>query len=66
MPSIGLSLMDILDPPGNTWLRELGKGKAPLPGGVRLVRHVCGEEDTLDRNERLRLARRKLHDFADL
>jgi hypothetical protein len=59
-------MMDILDPPGNPWLRELGKAKTPLPAGIRLVRHENVEEDAFERSERLRVARQKLHDFADL
>jgi hypothetical protein len=66
MPAAGTSLLDILDPPLNTWLRELGKRKVPLPAGIRLVRHENGEEDAFERSERLRVARQKLHDFADL
>ena len=65
MPATGISLMDILDPPFNTWLRQLGKGKVSLPAGIRLVRHENGEEDAFERNERLRKAKQKLHEFAD-
>lgn len=59
------SLYDILVPPFNPWLRDLAPGKTCLPAGVRVVRHAGSDEDTFDRNERLRTARRKLHDFID-
>ncbi len=65
MPSTGISLMEILDPPGNPWLRDLTKCKTALPAGIRLLRHAGGEDDTFERNERLRKAKRKLHDFAE-
>jgi hypothetical protein len=33
-----MSLMDVLTPPGNTWLRELSRRTSDLPVGVRIVR----------------------------
>ncbi len=37
------SLMDVLAPPQNPWLRELERGKSGrLPAGIRIVRHVEG------------------------
>jgi hypothetical protein len=63
MPSISTSLIEILDPPGNPWLRQFVPGKTEMPKGVRIVRHAGSNEDTFDRNERLHIARRKLHDW---
>jgi hypothetical protein len=65
MPSISTSLIEILDPPGNPWLRQFVPGKTEKSKGVRIVRHAGSDEDTFDRNERLRAAKRKLHDFID-
>lgn len=39
------SLIDILVPPENHWLRDLSKRKANLPAGVRVIRF--GEEEDL-------------------
>ncbi len=33
-----MSLMEVLTPPGNTWLRELSRRRADLPTGVHIVR----------------------------
>lgn len=38
-----MSLMDVLTPPANPWLREILKPKATMPPGVRVVRF--SEED---------------------
>jgi hypothetical protein len=61
MTKTGLSLFDILVPPGNPWLCRFLPGKTDLPKGVRVVRHCGGDDDTFDRNERLRASRRKLN-----
>lgn len=39
-----LSIIDVLDPPKNKWLRSLQKRKVNLPTGVRVIR-FDGEED---------------------
>ena len=57
------SLLDILLPPHNPWLNQLKPGKSELPKGIRIIRHAGEDEDRFDRNERLHLARRKLHDW---
>lgn len=65
MPNHSTSLIEILIPPGNPWLRHFVPGKTEMPKGVRVVRHAGSDEDTFDRNESLRRAKRKLHDFVD-
>lgn len=39
-----LSLMDVLNPPVNPWLKEISQRNAKVPAGVRVVR-LGGEED---------------------
>lgn len=38
MTQRAMSLMDVLVPPGNDWLRELSRRKSDLPAGVHIVR----------------------------
>ena len=57
------SLLDILIPPRNPWLNQFVPGKTELPRGIRVIRHASVDEDRFDRNESLRIARRKLHDW---
>lgn len=64
MARIGLSLVDILVPPINPWLCRFVPGQTVLPKGVRVIRHSVADDDTLDRNERLRVARGRLHELA--
>ena len=40
-----MSLMDVLAPPGNDWLRELSRRKSDLPAGVRVVRFSEADDD---------------------
>lgn len=40
-----MSLMDVLAPPGNDWLRELSYRKSDLPAGVRIVRFSEADDD---------------------
>lgn len=63
MITIPTSLLDILLPPHNPWLSQFKPGKTELPKGIRIIRHAGEDEDRFDRNERLHLARRKLHDW---
>jgi len=65
MPAKATSLMDILDPPRNAWLCALSAGHIAIPPGIRILRHAQTEEDAFECNERLRTARRKLHEFAE-
>lgn len=48
-PSI--SLIDVLTPPVNQWLKELSRRKANLPTGVRVVRFSESDEDSIDSSE---------------
>ncbi len=57
------SLLDILIPPRNLWLSQFVPGKTELPRGIRVIRHASVDEDRFDRNESLRIARRKLQDW---
>ena len=59
------TLLDILDPPGNPWLKDLQRGKAHLPAGVRLMRHSSGDTDTFESSEDLGEAKRKLRDVIE-
>jgi hypothetical protein len=40
-----MSLLDVLAPPGNDWLRELCRRKSDLPAGVRIVRFSEADDD---------------------
>lgn len=46
-----MTLMDVLAPPGNDWLRELSRRKADLPVGVRIVRFSDIDDDPIDDDE---------------
>lgn len=41
-----MSLMDVLAPPGNKWLKELTRRKADLPAGVHVVRFSDGDDES--------------------
>jgi hypothetical protein len=43
-----MSLMDVLMPPGNDWLRELSRRKSDLPAGVHIVRFNEADDELLD------------------
>lgn len=47
-----MSLMDVLVPPGNTWLKELSRRKTDLPAGVQIVRFGEGDDDCNGDDER--------------
>lgn len=40
-----MSLMDVLTPPGNNWLRELSRRKSDLPAGVHIVRFSDADDE---------------------
>lgn len=63
MTALTTSLLDVLIPPRNLWLSQFVPGKTALPKGIRVIRHAGEDEDRFDRNERLHIARRKLHDW---
>lgn len=41
-----MSLMDVLVPPGNDWLKELARRKTDLPAGVHIVRFSDNDDET--------------------
>ncbi len=67
-----LTLVDVLNPPGNPWLRDISAARIPLPRGVRILRNSSDSADssdgtaTFDRHARLRAAKEKLRDFMDM
>ncbi len=63
MTVLTTSLLDIIIPPRNRWLNQFVPGKTELPRGIRVIRHASVDEDRFDRNESLRIARRKLQDW---
>jgi hypothetical protein len=46
MTKTTMSLIDVLEPPANLWLRKLGRRAAELPVGVRVVRFSENDDDT--------------------
>lgn len=45
MSQRSMSLVDILNPPRNNWLRQLARRKSDLPAGVRVVRFSDYDDD---------------------
>lgn len=43
-----LSLVDVLTPPENQWLKQISRSKANLPAGVRVVRFSDAGDDESD------------------
>jgi hypothetical protein len=60
------SMYDVLNPPGNPWLKAISAAKVPLPKGVRLLRNSSEESAPFDRHVRLRAAKDRLRDFMDM
>ena len=66
-----LTLVDVLNPPCNHWLRDISAARVPLPRGVRILRNFSDSADssdgtaTFDRHARLRAAKEKLRGFVD-
>lgn len=46
MSQRSMSLVDILTPPRNNWLRQLARRKSDLPPGVRVVRFSDYDDGT--------------------
>lgn len=46
-----LSILDVLDPPENHWLKSLQKRKLNLPTGVRVIRFDGEENDATDERD---------------
>jgi hypothetical protein len=51
MTQFSMSLVDILTPPRNNWLRQLARRKSNLPACVRVVRFSNVDDDDLDSTE---------------
>ena len=51
MTQRAMSLMDVLVPPGNAWLRELSRRKSDLPAGVHIVRFSDSDDEATDDSE---------------
>jgi len=43
-----ISLIDVLTPPANQWLRDLARRKTNLPPGVRVVRFSEENDEAAD------------------
>lgn len=65
MSHTGMSLLEVLDPPGNPWLAKLARDKADIPTGVRIVRHSDGDIDMIESGTGLRAIRRKARETAE-
>lgn len=48
MSQPAMSLMDVLAPPGNEWLRELSRRKSDLPAGVHIVRFSDADDELIE------------------
>lgn len=46
-----VSLMDVLAPPGNDWLREISRRRSNLPAGVHIVRFSDGDDEPAEDGE---------------
>ena len=51
MTQRAMSLMDVLAPPGNDWLRELSRRKSDLPAGVHIVRFSDADDELTENSE---------------
>jgi hypothetical protein len=51
MTQRAMSLMDVLAPPGNDWLKELSRRKTDLPACVHIVRFGDGDDELADDGE---------------
>ena len=58
MSRLRSSLLDVLDPPGNQWLRNLKRSATPLPDGVRIVRYEEGESAVFESGALVRLPKK--------
>ena len=46
-----VSLMDVLTPPGNDWLKEISRRRSDLPAGVHVVRFSDADDEPAVDNE---------------
>jgi len=51
MSEYTMSLVDVLVPPENPWLKKVSKSKANLPAGVRVVRFNADDDERFDNFE---------------
>jgi hypothetical protein len=54
-----VSLMDVLVPPGNDWLKEISRRRSELPAGVKVVRFSEAEDDPAEEAEAARSRSRR-------
>ncbi len=54
-----MSLLDVLAPPGNDWLKEISRRRTNLPAGVHIVRFGDGDEDLVPEDDRAAAKRRQ-------
>ena len=54
-----LSLLDVLAPPGNDWLKEISRRRTNLPKGVHIVRFGDGDEDLVLDDDRAAATQRQ-------
>ena len=47
-----MSLLDVLTPPGNDWLKEISRRRTNLPAGVHIVRFGDGDDDFVAEDDR--------------
>ncbi len=46
-----VSLMDVLAPPGNDWLKEISRRRSDLPVGVHVVRFSDADDELAGETE---------------
>lgn len=54
-----MSLLDVLTPPGNDWLKEISRRRTNLPAGVHIVRFGDGDDDLVAEDDRAAAKRRQ-------
>jgi hypothetical protein len=54
-----MSLLDVLAPPGNDWLKEISRRRTNLPAGVHIVRFGDGDDDLVAEDDRAAATRRQ-------
>mgnify|MGYP001190436130 FL=1 len=59
-----MSLMDVLAPPGNGWLKDLSRRKTDLPAGVKIVRFSDGDDEFAEKDETPKAKRGRLQSLA--
>ena len=54
-----MSLLDVLAPPGNDWLKEISRRRTNLPAGVHIVRFGDGDDELVTDDDRAAAKRRQ-------